>query len=82
MEQIEKHLSLSEMSYISKDHISTIESKIENGDILAITPGRNDLDVVHIGIAIRNDDDPLHYLHAPNVKGKITISKESLCRHL
>jgi hypothetical protein len=78
----EKELSTLPFYYIPKKAIAAIESKIMDGDIIAITSGVNGLDISHTGIAIRKKDGSLHLLHAPDANGIIRITAETLGKHL
>ncbi len=78
LKTIEDSLSSVRMYVISKSQIRSCQSKIRNGSIIAILSSQQGLDVAHTGIAIRLEDGSLHYLHAPNVKGNVKISNESL----
>ena len=82
MKSVEDSLSHRSFYYIPKEQIKIIESKIKSGDIIAITTNKEGLDIIHTGIAVRMDDGSLHYMHAPNVKGVVKITKETLWMHL
>jgi hypothetical protein len=79
---VEDSLSQHKILYLPKKHLHEVESKIANGDIIAITTSVNGLDVSHTGIAVRSKDGNLHLLHAPDVKGTVTLTKETLRQHL
>ncbi len=70
------------LSFIPKQHIVNIQSKIENGDIIAITTNREGLDISHVGIAVKMNDSSLHYMHAPDIKGAVKISELPLAEML
>lgn len=74
----ERKLSNTTHRYIPSDIIHQIESKLRNGDIIAMVSSKSSLDVAHAGIAIRMDDGSIHYMHAPDVKGSVKISEEPL----
>jgi hypothetical protein len=78
----EKELSANPLYYIPKKKISSIESKINTGDIIAITTSIKGLDISHTGIAIRTKDGSLHLLHAPDKNGVVHITTETLGSHL
>jgi hypothetical protein len=79
---IEKELSALPLYYIPKRNVAAIESRINDGDIIAITTNVNGLDISHTGIAIRNKDGSLHLLHAPDTNGIIRVTAETLSKHL
>ncbi|MHB8578475.1 MAG: N-acetylmuramoyl-L-alanine amidase-like domain-containing protein [Ignavibacteriaceae bacterium] len=60
--------------FIPKEKISQIESKIQNGDLIAFTSDVKGLDINHVGIAVKMSDDSIHLMHAPNVGYKVQIS--------
>jgi len=68
--------------FIPQQKIAEIETKIESGDLLAFTSTINGLDVNHVGIAVRMDDDRIHILHAPNVGLKVQISELPLAEYV
>ncbi len=82
MQSIERALSQKEMFYIPKALIRSIDRKIHTGDVIAITTLIEGLDVTHTGIAVRIGDGTLHYMHAPNVNGIVTISAEPLWKYV
>ncbi len=79
---VEESLSLRSWFFIPRSSIPNPQSEIETGDIIAFTTQREGLDVAHTAIAIRLDDGSLHCLHAPDVKGKVRITDESLSGYL
>lgn len=68
--------------YIPKADISKIEDKIETGDILGITTNVPGLDCSHTGIAVRESDGRIHFMHASSLMGKVIISPEPLAEYL
>ena len=77
---VEDSLNRRKTYFIPKSTIP--KSAIRNGDIIAITTSRKGLDISHVGIAVRVRDGSLHYMHAPNVKGVVKITEETLVEHL
>ncbi len=67
--------------FIPKNKFKNVQSKIKNGDIIAITSAKNDLDCAHQGIAIWVKDK-LHLLHASLTKKEVIISEETLDNYL
>jgi N-acetylmuramoyl-L-alanine amidase-like len=68
--------------YIPKEKVDSIESKIDKGDLIAITTNIEGLDIGHVGIAVRIDDGKVHLLHAPIPGTKVQISELSLSEYL
>lgn len=71
----EEEISGRDYYYIPQENIKNIESKIQSGDILAFTSTINGLDVNHVGIAVRMEDNRIHILHAPVPGSKVQITK-------
>ena len=78
----EKEIAKREYYFIPKDHLDSVESKIQDGDIIAMTSNVKGLDINHVGIAIRTNDRRVHLLNAPNVGYKVQISKLLLSDYL
>ena len=74
----EEEINKREYYYIPQAKIADIDNKIENGDLLAFTSSVEGLDVNHVGIAIRMDDNHIHILHAPEPGTKVQISELNL----
>jgi len=78
----EKEINKREHFFIPKEKIEEIEQEIESGDLLAFTSTIKGLDVNHVGIAVRMDDERIHILHAPNVGYKVQISELPLAEYV
>jgi len=78
----EKEISSREYYFIPKEKVAEVENKISNGDLIAITSNIKGLDVNHVGIAVRLDDNRIHLMQAPNVGYKVQISKKNLSDYL
>jgi len=78
----EEEINKREHYFIPQEKIAEIESKIETGDLLAFTSTIKGLDVNHVGIAVRMDDERIHILHAPNVGYKVQISELPLAEYV
>jgi hypothetical protein len=81
IEQQEVQLSKREMFHIPKDRIKSVETKIQDGDMIAVTTAIEGLDVSHTGIALWKEKR-LHMLHAPDVGYKVTITDVPLLEYL
>ncbi|QHT67452.1 DUF1460 domain-containing protein [Rhodocytophaga rosea] len=79
--QIEKEINTRTLLYIPKSEVSKIESKLKEGDIIAITTSIKGLDVVHVGFAVVQDKR-IHLLHASLDEKKVVISKKPLAEYL
>ncbi len=77
----EKMINSLPMYFIPKNQVRSIQSRIQNGDIIAITTSIKGLDIVHTGYAYWNKDQ-LHLLHASSDHGKVMVSDEPLDKYL
>jgi N-acetylmuramoyl-L-alanine amidase-like len=78
----EEAINEREYYYIPKKDVSKIEDKIQNGNIIAVTTSKEGLDISHIGIAVRENDGRIHFMHEPNVGYKVQITDEPLADYL
>jgi len=78
----EKEISARTYYYIPKEKISSVEDRIQNGDLIAFTTNIKGLDISHTGIAVKEDDGRIHLLHAPQVDSKVQISEKSLSEYV
>lgn len=78
----ERDINKREYYYIPKEKVEKIESKIHNGDLIAITTNLKGLDIGHVGIAVKEDDGRIHFLHAPLAGSKVQISEKPLPEYL
>ena len=77
----EKELFKQNFTYIPKQKVASIESKIKDGYIIAITTSKAGLDCSHQGIAIWKQGK-LHLLHASSTSKKVIISELPLVDYL
>lgn len=89
MKATEESLSKRSFFFIPKSKIVDLHSAIQNpqseiitGDIIAFTTERDGLDVAHTAIALRLENGSLHCLHAPDAKGKVRITDETLSGYI
>ena len=78
----EKEISCREYYFIPKEELKSKEQLINNGDLIAITTTVEGLDIGHIGIAVKMDDERIHLLHAPAENTKIQITEQPLTDYL
>jgi hypothetical protein len=78
----EAEISRRNYFYVPKERVGFVEKQIDNGDIIAFTTNIPGLDVSHVGIAVRMEDNRIHLLHAPNVGYKVQITEESLSAYI
>jgi len=82
IKQLEEEISKRKYYFIPQEKIAEIENEIEDGDLLAFTSTVKGLDVNHVGIAVRLDDERIHVLHAPNVGYQVEITKLPLAEYV
>ncbi len=68
--------------YIPKERVGFVENRISNGDIIAFTTSIPGLDVSHVGIAVRMEDNRIHLLHAPHPGAAVQITEEPLSSYI
>ena len=78
----EKEINEREYYFIPKSKIEDVESKIESGDMIAFTSNIKGLDVNHVGIAVRMEDNQIHILHAPEPGTKVQITPLPLSEYI
>ncbi|MFO7445537.1 MAG: DUF1460 domain-containing protein [Ignavibacteriaceae bacterium] len=78
----EEEINSRQYYYIPRNKVARLESKIQSGDLIAITTSIKGLDIGHVGIAVKEKDGRIHLLHAPTVGSKVHITKEPLPDYL
>jgi len=78
----EKEINKREYYYLPVDKIEKAEKNIKNGDLIAITVNVPGIDIGHVGIAVKEKDGRIHFMHAPLSGAKVQITKEPLCDYL
>ncbi len=68
--------------YVPKERVGFVENQIDNGDIIAFTTSIPGLDVSHVGIAVRMEDNRIHLLHAPHPGTSVQITEEPLASYI
>lgn len=81
MQKVEKQINARQHFFIEKSELASLESKLQSGDIIAITSGKQGLDISHVGIAI-SQNGRIHLLHASYTEKKVCITKQSLVDYL
>ena len=77
----EKKTNKKPLSQIEKSKVASVESKIKEGDFIAMTSTIEGLDCNHVGIAILVNGR-IHLLHASSSLKKVVISEEPLADYL
>lgn len=81
IKDVERNINQRQHTYIPKAKLQQVESKIQEGDILALTTTIAGLDVVHVGLATFRDSR-LHLLHASSTNKKVEVTAEPLADYL
>ncbi len=81
MRDIEQHISSYRMNYVRKENIESVESFIQEGDIIAFVTSIKGLDISHIGFATLIDGR-VYLLHASPVTQQVSITKEPLSDYM
>jgi hypothetical protein len=77
----EEAINKKPLSQIEKSKVTSIESQINEGDLIAMTSTIEGLDCNHVGIAIRINNR-VHLLHASSTLKKVVISEKPLAEYL
>ena len=77
----EEKINKKPLSQIEKSKVASVESKIKEGDLIAMTSTIEGLDCNHVGIAILVNGR-IHLLHASSSLKKVVISEKPLAEYL
>lgn len=81
MKSVERKISRRPLYSIPKKFLRTLEDRIVDGDVIAITTNREGLDVQHVGFTVRVKNR-IRLLHASSAEGRVVLSRQTLCRYL
>ena len=81
MKTVENAISKRPKFYIPKENIPGVESKIKNGDIIAVTNRLDGMDIAHTGLAIWKNGR-VYMLHASSQFHKVVITDVPLADYL
>jgi Protein of unknown function (DUF1460) len=81
LKNAEKNLHERTWSYIPKAKVAKMESKIKEGDIVAMTSTEPDLDIAHQGFAVKKNGR-IYLLHASSDYHKVMITERPLVDYL
>ncbi len=71
--RIENELSRRGITYIPKSQVPRIESKLRNGDIISIVTTWHETYTSHVGVASRDKNGVLRFLHASKNHRKVVL---------
>jgi Protein of unknown function (DUF1460) len=73
MRQIENRISSRTIYHIPKSQVEGIESRIQNGDVICISGGGPEGFTEHVGLAYRDNQGVLHFMHASKDEHRVII---------
>lgn len=82
MKAKEDEINARQYYYVPNSKVAGIESKIQTGDLIAITTNLKGLDIGHVGVAIKQPDGRIHFMHAPLTGAKVQITETPLADYL
>lgn len=81
LKEREKIIGSRTYHYIPKEKIASLEQGIQAGDLIAITASMANLDVVHVGFAVKKNGR-IHLMHASSVSKMVEVSEKPLAEYL
>lgn len=81
IQQIEQRLSTHPWYYIPQDQIEKKEPLLRNGDLIALTSWKKDLDIAHQGFAVCQNGR-VYLLHASSLGKRVLISRQPLAEYV
>lgn len=81
MAKMEQQAGSRPFYYIPKDRVADIEPKLQSGDIIGVVTDKSGTFCSHVGLAIRQEDNVLHFMHASATYKKVVVDK-SLSEYL
>lgn len=82
IQQQEDEISKRTYYFIPENKILEADSKIKNGDFIALTTNVKGLDIGHVGIAIKGENGKTYFLHAPQIGSFVEITKNPLSEYV
>lgn len=67
---------------IPKQHVEAVSSRIQSGDIIGIVTSIEGLDMSHTGIAVKEADGSVRFLHASSAKKQVVLSDGTLADYV
>lgn len=74
----EEEINKRDYYYLPNRSVESSYDGIRNGDLIAITTNLKGLDIGHVGIAVKEADGQVYFMHAPLVGAKVEITKDPL----
>lgn len=73
--ETEQQINSRSMSYVPKNKVAAVESRLQTGDIVGITTTINGIDCSHTGLCYRDEKGVLRLLHASLTKKEVTLDE-------
>lgn len=71
MRRIEAAIRTLPRSYVPRERVAGIESRLRNGDLIAIATSVPGLDYAHTGMIVRDEAGRARFLHASSARGRV-----------
>ena len=81
LRQVEERLSQHQWYFIPQNRVARMEHLLLDGDIIALTSWKKDLDIAHQGFAIRKNGS-VYLLHASSLHKRVVVSAQPLVQYL
>jgi hypothetical protein len=78
----ESEINSRQYYYIPQEEIKSVENKISNGDLIALTTSDKGLDIGHVGFAVKMQNGRIHFMHAPMIGSKVQITEIPLAEYV
>ena len=67
---------------IPTEKVHAVMKEFQSGDIICLVSGIEGLDILHVGIAAKDENGSVHLLHASNNQGRVLVDPKSLPEYL
>lgn len=81
MTQVEERVSQHQWFYIPQHRVAQMEHLIQEGDIIALTSAKRDLDIAHQGFAVRRNGR-VYLLHASSLGRRVILAAQPLAKYV
>lgn len=81
LKAVENRINGHQWYYIPKNRVAKMEHLIQEGDIIALTSWKHDLDIAHQGFAVKINGR-IHLLHASSLNGRVILSAQPLPQYM
>jgi len=79
--QVQERISRQSFWFVPSKQVRTLESRLQEGDIVMLTAARPGLDMKHVGLATWQNGR-VHLLHASSDHGRVMVTDEPLADYL